>query len=84
MSHLSMQPLHMFSPAVLTPHHAHFFLTDKNLGNVKTDIFALGLTMYHIITGHRPSPQYDTIDNEAKFEELYRSGQFPPLMQEVV
>ncbi len=37
-------------------------------------IFALGSTISHIITGHRPSPQYDTIDDEAKFEKLYWKG----------
>ena len=52
---------------------------DKEFADVKTDIFALGSTIYHIMTGHRPFPQYDTIDDEAKFEELYRKGHFPPL-----
>ncbi|KAF2183053.1 hypothetical protein K469DRAFT_487253, partial [Zopfia rhizophila CBS 207.26] len=50
---------------------------DKEFAEVKTDIFALGSTLYHIITGHRPFPQYDTIDDEAKFVELYPKGQFP-------
>jgi serine/threonine protein kinase len=52
---------------------------DKEFADVKTDIFALGSTIYHIMTGHRPFPQYDTIDDEAKFEELYLKGHFPPL-----
>lgn len=52
---------------------------DKEFADVKTDIFALGSTIYYTITGHRPFPQYDTIDDEAKFEELYRKGHFPPL-----
>jgi serine/threonine protein kinase len=52
---------------------------NKEFADVKTDIFALGSTIYHIITGHRPFPQYDTIDDETKFEELYRKGHFPPL-----
>lgn len=52
---------------------------DKGFAGVKTDIFALGSTIYHIITGHRLFPQYDTIDDEAKIEELYRKGHFPPL-----
>lgn len=52
---------------------------DKEFADIKTDLFALGSTIYHIITGHRPFPQYDTIDDEAKFEELYREGHFPPL-----
>lgn len=52
---------------------------NKEFADVNTDIFALGSTIYHIITGHRPFPQYDTIDDEAKFVELYRKGHFPPL-----
>ncbi|KAI9848549.1 MAG: hypothetical protein M1837_007218 [Sclerophora amabilis] len=52
---------------------------DKEFADVKTDIFALGSTIYRIITGHRPFPQYDTIDDEAKFEELYEKGHWPPL-----
>ncbi len=52
---------------------------DKESADVKSDIFALGSTIYHIVTGHRPFPQYDTIDDEAKFEELYQNGEFPPL-----
>lgn len=50
--------------------------SDKDFADIKTDIFALGSTIYHIITGHRPFPEYDTIDDEAKFEELYRKGHF--------
>lgn len=52
---------------------------DKEFADVKTDIFALGSTIYHIITGHRPFPRYDTIDDETTFEELYRKGEFPLL-----
>lgn len=47
--------------------------------DIKTDIFALGSTIYHVMTGHRPFPQYDTIDDEAKFVELYRNGEWPLL-----
>ena len=52
---------------------------DEESADVSTDLFALGSTIYHIVTGHRPYPQYDTIDDEAKFEELYRKGYFPAL-----
>jgi len=31
------------------------------------------------MTGHRPFPQYDTIDDEAKFEDFTEKGHFPPL-----
>lgn len=53
--------------------------TTPKFADVKTDIFALGSTIYYIITSHRPFPQYDTIADEAKFEELYRKGEFPML-----
>ncbi|KAF1959390.1 kinase-like protein [Byssothecium circinans] len=52
---------------------------DKDFADVVTDIFALGSTIYHICTGHQPFPQYDSIDDEAKFEKLYREGNFPDL-----
>ncbi|KAF2010088.1 kinase-like protein [Aaosphaeria arxii CBS 175.79] len=52
---------------------------DRKVADVRTDIFALGSTIYHIITGHRPYPQYHTINDEAKFRELYQKGQFPAL-----
>jgi hypothetical protein len=35
--------------------------------------------MNHIVTGHQPLPQYDTLDDETKFEECYRKGHFSPL-----
>lgn len=41
-----------------------------DFADTKTDIFALGSTIYHIITGHRPFPQYDTIADEAKFQDF--------------
>lgn len=52
---------------------------DREIADVKTDMFALGSTIYHIVTGQRPFPQYDTIDDETKFGELYLKGQFPLL-----
>ncbi|KAK0102272.1 hypothetical protein ONS95_005894 [Cadophora gregata] len=52
---------------------------DKDYADTKTDIFALGSTIYFIMTGHRPYPEYDTIDDEAIFEELYRKAKFPLL-----
>lgn len=44
-----------------------------------TDIFALGSTIYHVMTGHRPFLEYDTIDDEGKIASLYRNGHFPAL-----
>ncbi|CAE7204963.1 hypothetical protein PTNB73_07011 [Pyrenophora teres f. teres] len=51
--------------------------------SVKTDIFALGSTIYHIVTGHRPFPELDTIDDEAEFLHRYKDGRFPPLEAEL-
>lgn len=53
--------------------------SDIEFADFKTDIFALGSTIYHIITGHRPFPQYDVVDDEATIEDFYRRGDFPPL-----
>ncbi|KAF2757272.1 kinase-like protein [Pseudovirgaria hyperparasitica] len=47
--------------------------------NVSTDIFALGSTIYYIMTGHRPFPKLDTIQDELKINESYRQGLFPRL-----
>jgi serine/threonine protein kinase len=52
---------------------------DKDSASVKTDIFALGSTIYHIVTGHRPFPELNTIDDEAEFLNRYQAGHFPPL-----
>jgi len=52
---------------------------DKDSADVKTDIFALGSTIYHIATGHRLFPELDTIDDEAEFSRRFREGQFPRL-----
>jgi serine/threonine protein kinase len=56
---------------------------DKDSADVKTDIFALGSTIYHIVTGHRAFPQLDTIDDEAEIQSRYREGRFPHLEAKV-
>jgi serine/threonine protein kinase len=56
---------------------------DKDSADVKTDIFALGSTIYHIFTGHRPFPQLHIINDEAEFLRRFREGQFPVLEVEV-
>ncbi|KAF1918357.1 kinase-like domain-containing protein [Ampelomyces quisqualis] len=56
---------------------------DKDSADVKSDIFALGSTIYYIATGHRPFPELDTIDDEAEFLRRFREGQFPRLEAEV-
>ncbi|KAF1360880.1 kinase-like protein [Lizonia empirigonia] len=52
---------------------------DKDYASVKTDIFALGSTIYHIVTGHQPFPELNTIDDEAVFWDRYEQGHFPSL-----
>ncbi|RMZ69248.1 serine threonine kinase [Pyrenophora seminiperda CCB06] len=56
---------------------------NKDSANVQTDIFALGSTIYYIVTGHRPFPQLHTIDDEAEFLRRFQEGQFPDLQAEV-
>lgn len=56
---------------------------DKDSADVKTDTFALGSTIYYIVTGHRPFPQLHTIDDEAEFLCRFREGRFPDLEEEV-
>lgn len=43
---------------------------------VKEDLFALGSTIYFIITDHEP---YSDLDNEDEVEKLYKDGVFPEL-----
>lgn len=56
---------------------------DKDFADVHTDIFALGSTIYYIVTGHRPFPELHTIDDEEEFLSRFREGQFPYLQAEV-
>jgi hypothetical protein len=51
--------------------------SDTEFADIRTDIFALGSTIYHIMAGHRPFPHCDTIDDEAKIADLFRKGHFP-------
>jgi len=56
---------------------------DKDSANVQTDIYALGSTIYHIITGHRLFPQLHTIDDKAELIDRFRNGHFPVLQADV-
>ena len=47
--------------------------------DTKTDIFALGSTIYHIIQGHQPFPDFDTFDDEIVIRSRFESREFPPL-----
>ncbi|UPX12686.1 uncharacterized protein EKO05_0003226 [Ascochyta rabiei] len=50
-----------------------------DFADTRTDIFALGSTIYHILKGHRPFPELHTIDDEAEFKRRYEERLFPPL-----
>ena len=52
---------------------------NQDFADARTDIFALGSTIYHIMEGHRPFPELHTIDDEAEFMRRYQEGMFPPL-----
>ena len=55
--------------------------SNNNHADQKTDIFALGSAIYHIMTGHEPFPELDSLndDHEAEITSQFRSGQFPHL-----
>lgn len=59
--------------------HPRIIEYKADFADIKTDIFILGLTIYHIMTSYRPFSPYNTITNEAKFDEFYRKGEFPML-----
>ncbi|MCJ1312648.1 hypothetical protein MMC25_006323 [Agyrium rufum] len=54
---------------------------DRNFADIKTDIFALGSTIFYIMAGHRPFPQLDTIDDEVEIENQFKKGHFPFLAE---
>ncbi|KAF2188766.1 kinase-like protein [Zopfia rhizophila CBS 207.26] len=43
----------------------------------KTDLFALGTAIYHIMQGHEPYPELHNVRDKDKIINLYRAGQFP-------
>jgi len=52
---------------------------DFNTADEKTDIFALGSTIYHILKGHEPFPELDPDEDEEEVERLWQAKQFPSL-----
>ena len=50
---------------------------DPTHADVRTDIFALGSTIYHIVEGHEPFPELDTFSDEDEITRRFLSGQFP-------
>ena len=52
---------------------------DPNCSDQKTDIFALGLTFYHIMQGHEPFPDMDPFNDEEQIKGRFASRQFPEM-----
>lgn len=55
------------SPAFFMPH------TDAEYRSYTTDMFAMGSTLYQVMTGHRPYPDFEDEEVEARYER----GEFP-------
>jgi hypothetical protein len=45
--------------------------------DVKSDLFALGTSIYEIMTGHEPFPELDEHNDREEIERRYRIGKFP-------
>ena len=52
--------------------------------DVKTDIFALGSTMYHILEGHEPFPELDAVEDEVEITARLVAGRYPELKWEIL
>lgn len=50
---------------------------DPTHADVKTDIFALGSTIYHILEGHEPFPELESFADEDEITARFSAGQFP-------
>ena len=46
--------------------------SDSNYADQKTDIFALGSTIYYTITGHEPFPDLNPLDDNDEAEIVTR------------
>ncbi|KAI9791928.1 MAG: hypothetical protein M1835_008164 [Candelina submexicana] len=42
-----------------------------------TDLFALGTAIYHVMQGHEPYPELDSLQDEAEITKRYQASQFP-------
>jgi serine/threonine protein kinase len=53
--------------------------SDSNYADQKTDIFALGSTIYYMMTGYEPFPELNPLDDndEAEIVTRYKLRQFP-------
>ena len=45
----------------------------------KSDLFVLGSAIYKIMTGHKPFPKLNELDNKEDIERQYIEGRFPTL-----
>ncbi|KAJ0424990.1 kinase-like domain-containing protein, partial [Aspergillus carlsbadensis] len=64
------------SSAIVMENATHFLPRDEESPNsVKSDLFALGSTIYEILVGRKP---YDGVEDE-EVQRLYSSGEFPSL-----
>lgn len=52
---------------------------DGNHCDCSTGIFALGTTIYFIITGQPPFPDPDTVDDEDEIQRRFEAGEVPSL-----
>ncbi|KAJ5121088.1 uncharacterized protein N7515_009049 [Penicillium bovifimosum] len=50
---------------------------DFHYSDARTDIFALGSAMYHIIVGNEVFPELDNFDDQVEITEKFRNGMFP-------
>lgn len=53
--------------------------SDPNHFDFKTDIFALGTSIYYIMTGQLPFPDLDPVMDDEEIERRFRVGQLPSL-----
>lgn len=54
---------------------------DRNHCDCKTDLFALGTTIYFIVTGQPPFPGLDPVDDEDEIRRRFECDEFPSLEQ---
>ncbi|KAJ5355690.1 BR serine/threonine-protein kinase [Penicillium concentricum] len=45
--------------------------------NVRTDLFAVGSAIYHLISGHEIFPELDSFDDEKVINSRFMNGEFP-------
>ena len=55
---------------------------DSMHADTMTDIFALGSTIYHILEGHEPFPELDSVEDEVEITARLVAGRYPDLKSE--